>query len=358
MLPSTSKIPQQQLTSHRRKIFHELQSKVNRLKYGKEGRRKMKYGFTIHGTGPLSKPEYLVALVKRGEELGYHSALLGDHIVVPNSVASHSPYSPDGSMPGLDKGDSLEQLTVLAFLAGQTQEIRLVTGVMVLPYRNPLVAAKVLATLDVLSHGRLTVGIGSGWMEEEFEALGCPPFSDRGAVTDEYIRMFKELWTSENPSYQGKYFQFSSVKFLPKPVQKPHPPIWVGGESPAALRRAATLGNGWYPLGSNNRFPFATPQDLADAIKRLSDLAQRAGRDLSEIEIIFLSTPHYLIEDGGKGGHRERIPLTGSPEEIASDIRTYEKMGVSQLNIDVLSDTLDGALEQMESFATQVWPQV
>ncbi len=318
----------------------------------------MRYGFTLHGTDPLAEPEYLVTLAKRGEELGYNSAFLGDHIVVPGSVASPSPYSPDGSMPGLDVGDCLEQLTVLAFLAGQTQRIRLVTGVMVLPYRNPLLAAKVLATLDIVSHGRLTVGVGAGWMEEEFQTLGSPPFSQRGAVTDEYIRVFKELWTSESPSYDGKYCQFSDLKFLPKPVQKPHPPIWVGGESPAALRRAATLGNGWYPLGSNSTFSFTRPQDLAEAIKRLSTLAQQAGRDPSEIEVIFLSSPRYLLQDVGKVGHGDRLPLTGSPEQVASDIRAYEEMGVSQLNIDVRSDSLDGALEQMESFATQVWPQV
>ena len=149
----------------------------------------------------------------------------------------------------------MDQLTVLAFLAGQTQTIHQVTSVIIVPHRNPLVAAKVLATLDVLSRGRLIVGVGVGWMREEFEALGLPPFAERGAVTDEYIRAFKELWTSDNPSFEGKYCRFSEITFLPKPVQKPHPPIWVGGESRRAMRRTAQLANGWYPIGANPQYP-------------------------------------------------------------------------------------------------------
>ena len=123
-------------------------------------------------------------------------------------------------------------------------------------------AAKQLATLDVLSKGRVVVGIGVGWMREEFAALGLPPFAERGAVTDEYLQIFKELWTSQNPSFQGQYCQFDDLDFLPKPVQQPHPPIWVGGESRRALQRTARYANGWYPIAANPQFPMATPEPI------------------------------------------------------------------------------------------------
>ena len=156
----------------------------------------MKYGLTVPNRGPLATPDTLGTLARRGEELGFDSIQTGDHIVVPKSISSPYPYSPGGEFPGAANGEAMEQLTLLSFLAGQTQRIRLVTSVIIVPHRNPLVAAKVLATLDVLSKGRVIVGVGAGWMKEEFEALGLPPFEERGAVTDEYIRAFKELWTS------------------------------------------------------------------------------------------------------------------------------------------------------------------
>jgi probable F420-dependent oxidoreductase len=288
--------------------------------------------------------------------------LFGDHIVVPRQIASPYPYTETGEFPGSASGVAMEQLTVLAFLAGQTQRMRLVTSVIIVPHRNPLVAAKALATLDVLSKGRLVVGVGVGWMREEFEALGLPPFDERGAVTDEYIRVFKELWTSDNPSFEGKYCRFSNISFLPRPVQKPHPPIWVGGESRRALRRTAELGNGWYPIGSNPQFPMAEPEQLAAALQRLAASAKDAGRDPAEIDIIYRTHDYQLTTDSrtrasSTGASR---PFVGSADEIAADIRRYEAMGVGYLVLDFvrLSRSLDEMLQHMEALATQVWPRV
>ena len=322
----------------------------------------MKYGFTLPGRGPLATPDNLAAITRRGEELGYHFVLFGDHIVVPRQIASPYPYTETGEFPGSASGEAMEQLTVLAFLAGQTQTIRLVTSVIIVPHRNPLVAAKALATLDVLSKGRLVVGVGVGWMREEFEALGLPPFEERGAVTDEYIRAFKELWTSDDPSFEGKYCRFSNISFLPKPVQKPHPPIWVGGESRRALRRTAELGNGWYPISSNPQFPLGEPEQLAARLQQLAAYAKEVGRDPAEIDIIY-RTPDYqllnkdAIPSSSAGGRR---PFVGTAEEIAADIRRCEAMGVSSLVLDLarLSRNLDDMLQHMEALATQVWPQV
>ena len=322
----------------------------------------MRYGYTLPGRGSLATPDNLATIARRGEELGYHFVLFGDHIVVPRQIASPYPYTETGEFPGSASGEAMEQLTVLAFLAGQTRTIRLVTSVIIVPHRNPLVAAKALATLDVLSKGRLIVGVGVGWMREEFEALGLPPFEARGAVTDEYIRAFKELWTSDNPSFEGKYCRFSNISFLPKPVQKPHPPIWVGGESRRALRRTAQLGNGWYPIGSNPQFPMAEPEQLAVGLQRLAAFAKEAGRDPAEIDVIYRTHDYQLNQDGrtlasSAGGRR---PFVGTADEIAADIRRYEVLGVRSLVLDFvrLSRNLDDMLQHMEALATRVWPQV
>ena len=317
----------------------------------------MKYGFTLPGRGPLATPETLGRIARRGEELGYDAVFTGDHILVPRHIASPYPYTESGEFPGSPSGESMEQLTLLAFLAGQTAAIRLVTSVIIVPHRNPLVAAKALATLDVLSGGRLVVGVGVGWMREEFEALGLPPFEERGAVTDEYIRAFKELWTSDAPEFDGKYVRFRDISFLPKPVQQPHPPIWVGGESRPALRRTAELADGWYPLGSNPTFPMATPQQLAVGLERLAAYARRFGRDPAEIDTIYRTHQFELLNEAADG---DRRPFVGSAEQIAADIRQYQELGVGSLVLDFLRQTedLNLMLERMEAFATQVWPQV
>ena len=319
----------------------------------------MEYGLTMPGRGPLSTPETLVKMAKHAEELGFDSLYLGDHIVVPTGINSPYPYTATGEFPGAGSGAFLEQITTLAYLAGHTSKIKLVTSVLIVPHRNPLVAAKSLATLDYLSGGRLVVGIGVGWMKEEFQALGIPPFEERGAVTDEYIRAFKELWTSDAPTFKGKYCEFSNIHFLPKPVQKPHPPIWVGGESRPALRRAAELADGWYPLGSNPTFPMGTPAQLKAGMERLDTYAKRFGRSLSDIEVTY-RTQQYELKGSGAFSGNGREAFTGTADEIASDVRGYDEMGVKRLIIDFIriTEDLDEVMGGMEQFATQVWPRV
>ena len=319
----------------------------------------MKYGIILPGQGPLATPDKLGTLARRGEELGYDCLSIGDHVLVPQAIASQYPYTEGGEFPDAPSGEALELLTLISFLAGQTSKIRLVSGVLIVPYRSPLLAAKILATLDVLSQGRLVVGIGVGWMREEFEALGSPPFEERGAVTDEYLRAFKELWTSDNPSFEGKYVHFDNINFLPKPVQKPYPPIWVGGESRPALRRTAELADGWYPLGSNPTYPMGTPQQLAAGIERLASYARRFGRDPAEIEIVYWPSQFELKKDGDGSGSG-RLPFVGTADQVASDIRQYQEMGVGTLVVGFAeqSQDLDEVLGQIEEFATKVWPKV
>jgi len=276
---------------------------------------------------------------------------------VPKNISSPYPYTEGGEFPGSSSGESMEQITLLSYIAGQTSKIRLVTSVLIVPHRNPLIAAKSLATLDVLSGGRLVVGVGVGWMREEFEALGLPPFEERGAVTDEYIRAFKVLWTEDDPHFEGKYISFDDITFLPKPVQKPHPPIWVGGESRPALRRTAELADGWYPLGSNPTFPMGTPDELKAGLDRLAQYAQRFDRDPKTIETIY-RTHQFELTKNAVGA--DRLPFVGDADQIASDIRRYQDMGVTTMIWDFLrqTDDLDQMLGLMEDFSNQVWPRV
>ena len=168
----------------------------------------MKFGMSLQNRGPGATPDNLSLVAKRAEALGFDSAFMGDHVVIPDSFVSDYPYSATGEFTGAASGEWLDQLTALTYVAAVTERIRVGSGVLILPHRNPVVTAKMLSTLDVLSKGRLIVGVGVGWLREEFEALGLPAFEERGAVGNEYLLAFKELWTQETPSFAGKYWQF------------------------------------------------------------------------------------------------------------------------------------------------------
>lgn len=313
----------------------------------------MRFGFYLPNSGPTARPEPLAAIARKGDELGFYCMVAGDHILVPREVNSPYPYTADGRFHGGAAAEYMEQLTLLTFLAGITTSIRLVPSVMIVPYRNPLLAAKVLATLDVLSQGRLTLGVGVGWMEEEFEALDAPPFAERGAVTNEYLQAFKELWTSDNPTFEGKYCRFSGIHFLPRPVQKPHPPIWVGGQSRPAMRRAARLGDGWHPVGAIPAAPLE-PEELAQNIRLLHRYAKDAGRDPGELEVS-MKAPLYDAGSTPSGAVRRRF--SGGTEEMLADIQTYEDVGVSCIIFDIRGDDLNRSLEGLDWFAEEVMSQ-
>ncbi len=312
----------------------------------------MKFGISIQTRGPTARPDHLTTVVRHAEEAGFHSVVLGDHIVFPKDISSRYPYSSDAIHPGSIEGETLEKLTLLTFIAGKTRRIRIVTGVMISPNRNPVVAAKTLASMDILSEGRLIVGVGAGWMREEFEALGLPPFEERGAVSNEYIRAFKELWTKADPCFRGKYCSFSNIRFEPKPVQKPHPPIWIGGESPAALRRAAVLGDGWHPIGLNPRFPLETLDQLRRAMRRLDSLAIEAGRNPRDIEVAY-RVPTYELDS-----HSHSKPFIGGADEVAGDVRAFAEIGVGHLVFDFRSNDVNRTLELIDGFANKVMPRV
>jgi probable F420-dependent oxidoreductase len=306
----------------------------------------MRYGFYLPTRGGCATPEALETIVEHGERLGFHSVMIADHIVFPTAIASKYPYTVSGAFPG--GGDALDQLTLVGFVAARTRRLRLVTSVMILPYRNPVLTAKMLATLDVLSRGRLTVGVGVGWLREEFEALGAPDFDRRGAASDEYLTIFKTLWTQNPATFRGEFYRFESLRCLPQPVQKPHPPIWIGGHSAPALRRVARHGDGWHPVGANAAVPLR-PADLRASLDQLRRLTEAEGRDFSRLTISF-KAPVYDVSATTIGG-AERRPFSGSVQQIADDIGAYEKLGVSELVFDFRSEQLADTLERMERFA-------
>ena len=316
----------------------------------------MDYGFNIPNRGPLADPESIATIASRAEDLGYAILAVPDHIVMPLAIDSRYPYSESGEFPGGPGTDCLEQLTLMAYLAAITSKIRLLSSVMVVPHRPPVMTAKMLATIDALSGGRVTVGCGAGWMREEFEAIGAPPFDERGRVTDEYIRVFRELWSADEPRFDGDYARFANIGFLPKPVQKPHPPIWTGGESGPALRRAGLLADGWYPIGGNPRHPLDTPERYAKALTKVLDVAENAGRDPDAIVRAYwanwYSEREWILDDGGR-----RI-FTGGPEQIANDIGWLKEAGVVHVLVSFLSATLSETLDRMERFAAEVIPRV
>src|SRR6267143_5687641 len=240
------------------------------------GGRSVEFGFSLPGRGPLATPDSVLRMATTADALRYDSVFVTDHIVRPASMArSVYPYSTTGQLAGGAAQDYLEPFALLGWLAHATRKIRLGTSVLVVPYRNPLVTAKILATLDRLSGGRLILGTGVGWLREEFEAVAAPPFEERGRVTDEYIALMRTTWTTDPVSFEGRYYRVKDVHALPKPAQTNGIPIWIGGHTDAAVRRAATLGDGWHPIAL--RPPgLLFPEEDAKRAKELRAWAQEA----------------------------------------------------------------------------------
>lgn len=234
----------------------------------------MKFGLRYCNTGPYVDPAKAVELAQAAEAAGFESMWTVEHTVVPAGYGSAYPYSPSGKMAGGNDAIPLpDPLIWMAYVAAATKRIKLGTAILILPQHNPVVVAKQVATLDHLSGGRILLGIGAGWLKEEFEALGVP-FETRGRRTDEYIKVLRELWGAEKPSFQGEFIRFKDAYCRPQPVNK-HVPIVVGGHSEAAAKRAGRLGDGFFPARG-------APAELFDLARRS---AKEAGRDPNAIEM-------------------------------------------------------------------------
>jgi probable F420-dependent oxidoreductase len=281
----------------------------------------MKLGISFANSGKFSRPDLFAELARDCEALGIESIWTVEHVVIPQP---HMPYpgSKDGQMPGGDEVPIPDPLIPLAYAAAITTRLKLSTGVIILPQRHPLYLAKQLATLDVLSNGRMMVGIGSGWMKEEFDSLQIP-FNVRGARTDESIRSMRTLWSEPVASFHGKHFHFHDVKSYPKPVQKNGIPIHIGGHSVAAARRAGRYGDGFFPT-------LTSPEKLSELFAIAHHEAEKAGRNPDAIEFSAMAAPKpdsvKALRDIGVSRiilappSSERVKLRAGLEKITADL--------------------------------------
>jgi probable F420-dependent oxidoreductase len=279
----------------------------------------MRFGVALPSYGPHATPEVLARLARRAEAAGADSVWVSDHLVAPVGVTSIYPYDrrPDarpGDMGVIER--FFEPLTTLAWLAGQTHRIRLGVSAYVLPYRNPVVTAKMAATLDVLSGGRLILGIGTGWLREEFEALAVP-FARRGERTDEYLAVLRALWSGEEARFEGRHYRLPPVRTGPRPVQTPHPPLWIAGNSRPAIERAARHGDGWHAID-------LTPDELGPLAARVRERAAAHGRPPGALVVSLRKG--VLVQEGD--GPR---PLYGDRAAIRRDLGRYRDAGLDYL---------------------------
>jgi probable F420-dependent oxidoreductase len=314
------------------------------------------FGIALHGRGPLAKPDILVRIAEKADALRFSSVFVTDHVVIPTSISSTYPYSASGKV-GSDWSEGyLEPLTVLPWLARATSRVRLGTSVLVVPYRNPVLTAKMLATLDVLSGGRVILGAGTGWMREEFEALHSPPYGDRGRVTDEYLRLMRECWTREPVEFKGRYYDLPPVSALPKPLQAEGIPIWIGGHTDAALRRAGQLGDAWHPIGL--RPPGSLfPDEYAQKAAVVRQWAMKAGRDPDGVALTFRG-PLEILPRRSKAAGGDRVPLRGTAAEVVADVQRYQQAGVTHFVFDPTATDLRGQVATMARFAEDVRPGI
>ena len=280
----------------------------------------MKIGLFSPFSNPIATPEYLSILGPGAEERGFHALWAAEHVVLFDEYGSRYPYSEDGRIPvGGDTG-FLDPFAALNFLAAGTSRIRLGTGICLVPQRNPVYTAKEVATLDWLSNGRVDFGVGVGWLAEEFEAVGAA-FARRGARCREYLAVMQTLWRDATSGYSGEFYTLPGCRQYPKPVQAPHPPIWFGGESEAALRRVADLGQGWYGFNLD-------PESAEERIKRLEELLRERGRSLGEIEVAI--SPYLKpIEPSALARYREagvdQVVVLGFAENSDALLRTLDE---------------------------------
>ena len=292
----------------------------------------MRYGVAIPHANQFATPDAIRSMARAVEDLGFDSIWVSDHVIVP-AGSSYIPEFMD------------EPLAVLSFLAAETRHVTIGTSVLIVPYRDPVFAAKFLSTVDYLSNGRLVVGVGAGWLPEEFQALSSP-FEERGARTDEYLRVFRNLWENETSSFEGQWKSYSNMRMFPKggPNRRGTIPIWVGGNGSPSIRRAAELGDGWHPI---NLAPADFAAGLADYHKQCERFGKTPG-----------PTCLRHMPGGRSAPDGPRAVLTGTVEEQAADLRAYQEAGLDEFMLSVPARNLDELFGFLRTFMRQVVPRV
>jgi probable F420-dependent oxidoreductase len=298
----------------------------------------MDVGIWIPTCRHLATSDLIRRAAVSAEALGYDSVWVSDHVVVPRANV-------------VNFGETIfDPLVTLGVLAGATHRVKLGTTVLIVPYRQAVVTAKMVSSLDALSGGRVILGVGAGWVEAESRMLGVP-FAERGPMTDEHLRAMIELWTKRAPSFQGRYTQFDDLLFEPKPVQQPHPPLWVGGHSRAALRRTAEIGAAWHPI---NRSPAELRAGMHEIAQRCREGGRTAPPVLTVRSDARVLRPGRHAQPSSRGGH----VLSGEPAALIEQIHELGECGVEHLVLELLSADGRELEEQMTDFAERVRPRL
>jgi len=309
----------------------------------------LEFGLDVGVYGRLATPDNVLELAVLAEASGFDSLWLADHVVFPAAIESKYPYSLSGDFPVAQTEPLLEPVATMGVLVGATKRLKIGTAVLVIPYRNPVLLARMLTTLDVFSGGRIVLGAGSGWLAEEFAALDAPEFGARGRVTDEYLEIFKAVSEGGEVAYRGEHYRFEPIFSYPGSVQRPHPPILIGGTTNAALRRVAKLGDGWISVALR---PEKIPERLA-ALRRLMEAEERRYEELWLCHKIFLSIGEAKPAlDGG------RELGTGSAAEIVDDLKRLSDLGYRGVILRYIGDDAAAQIAQVDRFATEIIPKV
>lgn len=299
----------------------------------------MKFGVTIPNNWGVTDPQQVLRMGPLAEELHYDSIWVMDHLFNNGYIRER-----------LDDKPYYHPLATLSYLAATTTRVALGTSVLVLPYHNPVELAKYTATLDHMSGGRVILGVGVGAMTEEFEALGVP-FRQRGALTNECIAVMKELWTNPDPSYQSSRWNFANLKFSPKPLQQPYVPLWIGGSSPGALKRAATMGDGWHPTGMS-------PEDFSTGRHTVCQMAAAAGRDPKALTFSMrIEVEAHGRASSQRAENRARL-LGDNVEQMIASLNAYQRVGVDHVVLALNTGDIPRITELMEVISQKVIPQV
>ena len=284
----------------------------------------------------------LIKFAGAAEKLGFHSLWAADHIVLPVEETNLYPYTDDGRFTANSQDPQLDAFTLLSFIASQTNQINLGTSVAIVPYRNPIVQAKMFASLDVLTKGRVICGAGVGWWKEEFAALDAP-FEKRGLATDEYLQIFKLLWTSDVTEFHGETYEFSNIAFFPKPVQKPNGiPIWIGGHTKRAVRRTVKYGNTWHPTRLR-------PDQIENMLPFIDQQCEKYDRKRDEITISLKRTLHFTdigVETNSR--IRSQAALIDSTRAVIENIKHCEDLGIKNLTFDFQTNKTEECIKIME----------
>lgn len=306
----------------------------------------MKFGVSLIVRGEDAGPQSFDAMARKAEEIELDTLWSSDHLVMMPMIHSKYPGTADGQMPEGWKRNYYQPFSTLNYIAARTSRIRVGTSVLILPMRNPIEVAAQVAELDQLSGGRVSFGVGVGWFREEYEALGYP-FNRRGRRCNEGLEIVKKLWSGDEASHEGEFYSFEGARLGPRPKQAPHPPIYVGGHTPAAIRRAARFADVWHPFK-------VMAEDVAALRPQLAAALEAEGRQADGFAI----APKILLafQDGPPSDGQP--PTQGRPQDIVDALKRYQDAGATEFCFDIAPETTANALDTLERFAQEVRPKI